>query len=49
MFFFFGGGGQPLIWPIQVCAAEQGVAFKVLSIKQGIQGILLSVFSRVSF
>ena len=48
MFFFGGGGGNPF-WPIQVCAAEQGVAFKLLSIKQGIQGILLSVFSRVSF
>ena len=25
------GGGHSLIWPIQVCAAEQGVAFKVLN------------------
>ena len=32
-----GGGGHSLIWPIQVCAAEQGIFFKVLSPKQGIQ------------
>ena len=32
-----GGGGHSLIWPIRVCAAEQGMVFKVLSLKQGIQ------------
>ena len=32
-----GGAGQSLIWPIRVCAAEQGMVFKVLSLKQGIQ------------
>ena len=29
--------GHCLIWPIRVCAAEQGMLFKVLSLKQGIQ------------
>ena len=35
-----GGGGRvrhSLIWPIWVCAAKQGMVFKVLSLKQGIQ------------
>ena len=31
------GGGHSLIRPIRVCAAEQGMVFKVLSLKQGIQ------------
>ena len=31
------GGGHSLIWPILVCAAEKGMVFKVLSLKQGIQ------------
>ena len=31
------GGGHPIIWPIRVCAAEQGMVFKVLSLKKGIQ------------
>ena len=31
-----GGGGDSLIWPIRVCAAEQGMVFRVLSLKQGI-------------
>ena len=30
-------GGHSLIRPIRVCAAEQGMVFKVLSLKQGIQ------------
>ena len=30
------GGGYSLIWPIQVCAAEQGMVFKVLSLKRGV-------------
>ena len=30
-------GGHSLIWPVRVCAAEQGMVFKVLSLKQGIQ------------
>ena len=32
-----GGGGVSLIWPIRICAAEQGMVFKVLSLTQGIQ------------
>ena len=32
-----GRGGHSLIWPIRICAAEQGMVFKVLSLKQGIQ------------
>ena len=32
-----GGGGHSLFWPVQVCAAEQGMVFKVLSLKQGIK------------
>ena len=31
-----GDGGHSLTWPIRVCAAEQGMVFKVLSLKQGI-------------
>ena len=31
------GWGHSLIWPIRVCAAEQGMVFKVLSLKQGMQ------------
>ena len=27
-----GGGEHSLIWPIRVCAAEQGMVFKVLSL-----------------
>ena len=30
------GGGDSLLWPMRVCAAEQGMVFKVLSLKQGI-------------
>ena len=30
-------GGHSLVWAIRVCAAEQGMLFKVLSLKQGIQ------------
>ena len=33
----FFQGRQSLIWPIRVCAAEQGTVFKVLSLKQGIE------------
>ena len=29
--------GHSLIWPMRVCAAEQGMVFKVLSLKQGIR------------
>ena len=29
--------GHSLIWPTQVCAAEQGMVFKILSLKQGIR------------
>ena len=31
-----GGGGHNLIWPIRVCAAKQGMDFKVFSL-QGIK------------
>ena len=27
-----GGGGHSLIWPIWVCAAEQGMVFRLLSL-----------------
>ena len=33
----FSQGRHSLIWPIRVCAAEQGTIFKVLSLKQGIE------------
>ena len=29
-------GRDSLLWPMRVCAAEQGMIFKVLSLKQGI-------------
>ena len=32
-----GGGGHSLIWPKRVCAAQQGMVFRVLPLKQGIQ------------
>ena len=32
-----GVGGHSLIWPIRVCAAEQGMVFKVLSLEPCIQ------------
>ena len=32
-----GGGGHSLIWPKWVCAAQQGMVFRVLHLKQGIQ------------
>ena len=36
-----GGGGRgeghSLIWPMRVSAAKQGMVFKVLRLKQGIQ------------
>ena len=32
-----GGGGHSLIWPIWVCATEQGMVFRVLSHKHVIQ------------
>ena len=32
-----GGGEHSLNWPRQVCAAEQDMVFKDLSLKQGIQ------------
>ena len=33
----FSRGGHFLIWPIRVCAAEQGMVLRVSSLKQGIQ------------
>ena len=38
------GGGHSLIWPVRVCATEQGMVFRVLSRKHGIpfqQGVFL--------
>ena len=32
-----GGGGVSLIWPRRICAAEQGMILRVLSLKQGLQ------------
>ena len=29
-------GGDSLLWPMRVCAAEQDMVFEVLSLKQGI-------------
>ena len=34
-FFVVIGKGHSLIWPIWVCAAEQGMVFRLLSPKQG--------------
>ena len=31
------GGGHSLIWPIQVCANQWGIVFRVLSLTQGTQ------------
>ena len=36
----WGGGGvvwHSLIWPVRVCATEQGMVLRVLSRKHGIQ------------
>ena len=43
--------GYFLIWPKQVCAAEQGMVFKVLSLKRGIRFhyYSVSVLNTVSF
>ena len=30
-------GGDSLIWPRWICAAEQGMVLRVLSLKQGLQ------------
>ena len=32
-----GGGGHSLIWPIRLCAADQGMVLRVLSLKMSIQ------------
>ena len=32
-----GRGGHSLIWPKRVCAAQQGMVFRVLRLKQGMQ------------
>ena len=42
-----GGLGPFLIWAKRVCAAGQGMVFRVLSLKQGIQFLLFSVLNRV--
>ena len=30
-----GEGGHSLIWPIRLCAADQGIVFSVLSLEKG--------------
>ena len=37
MYRYPGGGGHPLIRPKRVCAAQQGMVFRVLHLKQGIE------------
>ena len=37
-----GGGRHSLIWPKQVRAAQQGMVFRVLCLKQGIQFYFLA-------
>ena len=32
----WGGGGHSLIWPIRLCAADQGIVFRVLSLEKGV-------------
>ena len=32
----WGAGGHSLIWPIRLCAADQGIAFRVLSLEKGV-------------
>ena len=32
--------GDSLIWPKRVCAAEQGIVFRVLSLRQSLFGVL---------
>ena len=34
---WWGGGGHSLIWPIRLCAADQGMVLRVLSLKMSIQ------------
>jgi len=40
---FRSGGGNSLFWPKRVCAAQQGMVFRVLRLKQ------ISLLNRVSF
>ena len=42
-----GGLGPSLIRAKQVCATGQGMVFRVLSLKQGIQFLLFSILNRV--
>ena len=45
-----GGWGHFLIWLLLVCAAEQGVNFRVLSLKQGALAFsLFGVLNKVPF
>ena len=37
-----GGRGHVLIWPKRVCAAQQGMVFRVLRLKPGIQFFYLA-------
>ena len=43
------GGGHSHIWPIRVCAAEQGLVFKDLSLKQGIHFTIKRLFGLEAF
>ena len=44
------GGGHFLIWLLLVCTAEQGMIFRVLSLKQGVQTFsLFGVLNKVPF
>ena len=45
-----GGGGYSIISPKQICAAKQGMVFRVVSLKQGLQPVpLFGIFYRVCF
>ena len=45
----YTGGKHSLIWPRGVCAAEQGIVFRVFSLKTWYTISLFSVLNRVSF
>ena len=45
-----GGRGYSIISPKQICAAKQGMVFRVVSLKQGLQPVpLFGIFYRVCF
>ena len=43
------GGDHSHIWPIRVCAAEQGLFFKDLSLNQGIHFTIKRLFGLEAF